>query len=69
MNMLLCLRIRKNKVKLLHNMNVFRSIQRRLTLDIREIGTRDRVLGDVRYLKRTGPQEGRPTIYENEDDK
>lgn len=39
-------------------MNGFRSIQRRITLDIREMGTRDRVLGD-NNIKIIDPQEGR----------
>ena len=69
MNMLLCLRLRKSKIKLLHSLNAFRSIQRRLTLDIREMGTRDRVLGDVRYMKRKGPEEGRTTYYEPDEEK
>ena len=39
-------------------MNGFRSIQRRITLDIREMGTRDRVLGD-NNIKIIDPLEGR----------
>ena len=44
--MLLVLKIRNNKAHLLHLMNSFRSVQRRITLDLREMGTRDRALGD-----------------------
>ena len=69
MNQLLTLRLRNSKIKLLHTLNAFRSIQRRLTYDVREMGTRDRVLGDVRFLKRKGPSEGRSTLYEPPEDK
>lgn len=31
----------------MYTLNQFRSIQRRLTLELRELGTRDRVLGDA----------------------
>lgn len=37
---------RDSKIKLLYTLNVFRAIQKRLTLDLREVGTRDRVMGD-----------------------
>lgn len=33
------------------------------------MGTRDRVLGDVRYMKRKGPDEGRTTYYEPDEEK
>lgn len=32
-------------------MNCFRSIQKRITLDLREFGTRDRVMGDINHVK------------------
>lgn len=35
-------------------MNLFRAVQKRLTLELREMGTRDRVMGDCMYL---GPME------------
>jgi hypothetical protein len=38
---------RDNKTKIIYMMNYFRSIQKRLTLDLREFGTRERVVGDV----------------------
>lgn len=38
---------RDNKIKILYCLNYFRSIQKRLMLDLREFGTRERVLGDV----------------------
>jgi len=41
------LKARENKIKLLHNLNAFRSIQRRLTYDLAEMGTRERVIGDA----------------------
>lgn len=46
---------RENKIKLLHILNAFRTIQRRLTLELREMGTRDRVLGDAELVR---PMEG-----------
>ena len=38
---------RDAKTKILYSLNYFRSIQKRLMLDLREFGTRERVLGDV----------------------
>lgn len=38
---------REAKTKILYALNYFRSIQKRLMLDLREFGTRERVLGDV----------------------
>ena len=35
------------KTKILYSLNYFRSIQKRIMLDLREFGTRERVLGDV----------------------
>ena len=46
---------RENKTKLLHILNAFRTIQRRLTLELREMGTRDRVLGEAELVR---PMEG-----------
>ena len=45
---------RESKAKLLYTLNAFRSIQKRLALDLREFGTRDRVMGDINYVD---PQE------------
>jgi hypothetical protein len=42
---------REQKTKLLYTLNTFRSIQRRLTLELREMGTRDKVLGDAFLVK------------------
>ena len=38
-------------MKLLYTLNCFRSIQKRMTLDLREFGTRDRVMGDINNVK------------------
>ena len=54
--LLRCLRARENKTKLLYTLNTFRAIQRRLALELREMGTRDRVTGDVIM---TGPKDQR----------
>lgn len=35
------------KTKILYSLNYFRAIQKRLMMDLREVGTRERVLGDV----------------------
>lgn len=39
---------RDYKTQLLYCMNYFRSIQKRMMLDLREFGTRERVMGDVK---------------------
>ena len=41
------LRSRDIKIKLLHTLNYFRSIQKRLTLDVKEYYTRERAIGDI----------------------
>jgi hypothetical protein len=45
--LLQCLRARDFSTKLLYTLNAFRAIQRRLSLELREMGSRDRVLGDA----------------------
>jgi len=45
--LLQCLDAREQKTKLLYTLNTFRAVQRRLTMELREMGTRDRVLGDA----------------------
>jgi hypothetical protein len=40
------LNARSPKTKLLYTLNAFRAIQRRITLELRELGTRDRIIGD-----------------------
>lgn len=52
--MLKYLRVRDAKTKLLYTLNAFRAVQKRVTLEIREMGTRDRVMGDAMFL---GPME------------
>lgn len=38
---------RDTKIKIQYSLNYFRAIQKRLMLDLREFGTRERILGDV----------------------
>mmetsp|Transcript_29206 Transcript_29206/g.44021 ORF Transcript_29206/g.44021 Transcript_29206/m.44021 type:complete len:107 (-) Transcript_29206:3424-3744(-) len=38
---------RELKTKILYSLNYFRSIQKRVMLDLREFGTRERILGDI----------------------
>ena len=45
------LRARASKTKLMYTVNAFRAIQRRLSLDLREMGTRDRVNGDATIVE------------------
>jgi hypothetical protein len=40
------LKARDSKIKLLYTLNAFRAVQKRLCLELREMGSRDRVLGD-----------------------
>ena len=46
-NTLRCMQSRDNKLKIIYTLNYFRAVQKRLMLDLREFGTRERVLGDV----------------------
>ena len=64
--LLQCLNAREQKTKLLYTLNTFRAIQRRITLELREMGTRDKVLGDASLVK---PMEQRAesTITDDED--
>jgi hypothetical protein len=48
------LKVRDAKTKLLYTLNAFRAVQKRVTLELREMGTRDRVMGDALFL---GPME------------
>lgn len=48
---MVCLKTREHKTKLLYVLNAFRSIQKRLALDLREFGTRDRVSFDVNIVE------------------
>jgi hypothetical protein len=47
------LRARDVKTKLLYTLNAFRAIQRRLALELREMGSRDRVMGDAKIVQPT----------------
>ena len=49
--LLQCLSARDSKNQLLYTLNAFRAIQKRLTLELREFGSRDRVLGDCNIMK------------------
>lgn len=46
-----CLQARDAKTKLLYTLNAFRAIQKRITIELRELGTRDRVMGDCNSVK------------------
>ena len=58
--LLRCLDAREQKTKLLYTLNSFRAIQRRITLELREMGTRDRVLGDAHLVKPMEQGVGKP---------
>lgn len=49
--LLVAIQARESKTKMLYTLNCFRSIQKRITLDLREFGTRDRVMGDINHVK------------------
>lgn len=55
--LLSCLSAREAKTKLLYTLNAFRSIQKRISLDLRELGTRDRVMGDINSVKPSEKQQ------------
>lgn len=63
--LLQCLDAREQKTKLLYTLNTFRAIQRRITIELREMGTRDKVLGDAHLVK---PMEQRGDSNLTEDD-
>lgn len=44
------LKARDSKIKLLYALNVFRAIQKRLTLELSEMGSRDRIMGDCTVI-------------------
>lgn len=46
-----CAKAREEKTKLLYTLNAFRSIQKRIALELRELATRDRVSFDVNYVQ------------------
>ena len=55
---------RDYKIKLLYCLNYFRSIQKRLMLDLREFGTRERIYGD-QVQPFTAPSEASRTAQRN----
>ena len=46
-----CLKARDHKTKLLYTLNAFRSVQKRLAIELRELGSRDRVTFDCNMVK------------------
>ena len=54
---------RDAKIKIQYSLNYFRAIQKRLMLDLREFGTRERILGDVSDPL-IAPEEAEPKITE-----
>ena len=49
--LLQCISARDSKNQLLYTLNAFRSIQKRITLELRELGSRDRVVSDCQIVK------------------
>ena len=49
--LLQCISARDSKHQLLYTLNAFRSIQKRITLELREMGSRDRVVADCSLVK------------------
>lgn len=58
------LKAREHKTKLLYTLNCFRSIQKRIALELRELGSRDRVTFDCNIVK---PKEKNSTGKFSED--
>jgi len=48
---MVCLKARQHKTKLLYILNAFRSIQKRIALELRELATRDRVSFDCNIVE------------------
>lgn len=48
---MVCLKSREQKTKLLYTLNAFRSIQKRIALELRELTTRDRVDFDTQIVE------------------
>jgi hypothetical protein len=48
---MVCLKTREHKTKLLYTLNAFRSIQKRIALELRELATRDRVSFDCNNVE------------------
>ena len=49
--LVMLLKAREHKIKLLYTLNCFRSIQKRIALELRELGSRDRVTFDCNMVK------------------
>ena len=49
------LKLLEEKRNLIHRLNYFRSIQRRLALDMREYSTREKAMGDINIISNTEP--------------
>jgi len=45
-----CAKAREEKTKLLYTLNAFRSVQKRIALELRELATRDRVSFDANFV-------------------
>lgn len=60
---MVCLKARDHKTKLLYTLNAFRSIQKRIALELRELSTRDRVNFDVNIVT---PKEDKGGLFEQE---
>lgn len=58
------LKARDSKIKILYSLNVFRAIQKWLTLELREMGTRDRVMGDCNLI---APHENTSILVKTDD--
>ena len=60
-----CLKSRKHKTNILYMLNAFRSIQKRIALELRELATRDRVAFDVETEQ---PKEkAQKSLFENDE--
>lgn len=46
-----CVKAREHKTKLLYTLNAFRSIQKRIALELRELASRDRVSFDAKVVQ------------------
>lgn len=46
-----CAKAREEKTKLLYTLNAFRSVQKRIALELRELATRDRVSFDANLVQ------------------
>jgi hypothetical protein len=49
--LLTCLKARDHKTELLYTLNAFRAVQKRIAIELRELGSRDRVTFDCNIVK------------------